>query len=59
MSINSVSDLASISEQTSATNEEVAASIEVIAESVKKVSDDTNILNGLVKDLNEAVEYFK
>ena len=57
--LNSVSDLASISEQTSATNEEVAASIEVIAESVKKVSDDTNILNGLVKDLNEAVEYFK
>ncbi|MBQ9627683.1 MAG: cache domain-containing protein, partial [Synergistaceae bacterium] len=36
-----VTDLAAISEETSATNEEVAASIETVADNVKNVSDDT------------------
>ena len=53
-----VSDLAAISEETSATNEEVAASIESIAGNVKKVSDDTDVMSELAEDLNEAVSYF-
>ena len=53
-----VSDLAAISEETSATNEEVAASIESIAGNVKNVSDDTNTMNGLADELNEAISYF-
>ncbi len=57
--LNAVSDLAAISEETSATNEEVAASIDMVAENVKKVSDDTNTMNGLAEDLKEAVSYFK
>ena len=57
--LDDVTSLASISEETSATNEEVAASIEMIADNVKKVSDDTNIMNDLAGDLKEAVSYFK
>ena len=53
-----VSDLAAISEETSATNEQVAASIESIAGNVKKVSDDTETMNALADDLNEAISYF-
>ena len=57
--LDSVTNLASISEETSATNEEVAASIEMIADNVKKVSDDTDVMNNLAGDLKEAVAYFK
>ena len=57
--LDAVTNLASISEETSATNEEVAASIEMIADNVKKVSDDTDIMNNLAGDLKEAVAYFK
>ena len=53
-----VSDLAAISEETSATNEEVAASIESIAGNVKKVSDDTDVMSELAEELKEAVSYF-
>ncbi|MBQ7593600.1 MAG: cache domain-containing protein, partial [Synergistaceae bacterium] len=53
--LDAVTNLASISEETSATNEEVAASIEMIADNVKKVSDDTDIMNNLAGDLKEAV----
>ncbi len=57
--LDAVTNLASISEETSATNEEVAASVEMIAGNVKKVSDDTNVMNDLAGDLKEAVAYFK
>ena len=50
--------MATVSEETSATNEEVAASIESIADNVKKVSSDTHIMNGLADELNEAISYF-
>ncbi|MBQ7221801.1 MAG: cache domain-containing protein [Synergistaceae bacterium] len=56
--LSEVSDLAAISEETSATNEEVAASIETIAENVKSVSHDTDTMNGLADDLNEAISNF-
>ena len=54
-----VSDLAAISEQTSATNDEVARSVKGIAENVKKVSNDTDTMNALADDLREAISYFK
>ncbi|MBQ3695243.1 MAG: cache domain-containing protein [Synergistaceae bacterium] len=54
-----VTDLAAISEETSATNEEVAASIETVADNVKNVSDDTNTMNELADDLREAISHFK
>ena len=54
-----VTDLAAISEETSATNEEVAASIETVADNVKNVSDDTNTMNELADDMREAISHFK
>ena len=57
--LNAVANLATISEETSATNEEVASSITKIAHNVKTVSDDTNIINGFAGNLKEAVAYFK
>lgn len=54
-----VTDLAAISEETSATNEEVAASIETVAENVKNVSEDTNTMNELADDLREAISHFR
>lgn len=56
--LNAVMDLSAISEEASATNQEVAASIESIAGNVRKVSEDTDTMNGLAEDLNEAVSYF-
>lgn len=56
---DAVNNLASISEETSATNEEVAASVETIAENVRTVSDNTGTLSGLADDLKEAMSYFK
>ena len=57
--MNEVTDLAAISEETSATNEEVAASIETVAENVKNVSEDTNTMNELAENLKEAVSCFR
>ena len=57
--LNAVANLATISEETSATNEEVASSITKIAHNVKTVSYDTNIINGFAGNLKEAVAYFK
>lgn len=57
--LDAVNNLASVSEETSATNQEVAASIETIAANVKKVSDNSNVMNDLAEDLKEAVAYFK
>lgn len=57
--MNEVTDLAAISEETSATNEEVAASIETVAENVKNVSEDTNTMNELADNLQEAISHFK
>ena len=54
-----VTDLAAISEETSATNEEVAASIETVADNVKNVSEHTNTMNELADDLREAISHFK
>ena len=54
-----VTDLAAISEETSATNEEVAASIETVADNVKNVSEDTNTMNELADDLREAISHFR
>ena len=56
--LKAVSDLATISEETSATNEEVAASIDSIADNVKTVSDDTLVLDELAGNLNEAISQF-
>ena len=56
---DAVNNLATISEETSATNQEVAASVEMIASNVKKVSDDTQVMNDLADDLKEAVNYFR
>ena len=57
--MNAVTDLAAISEETSATNEEVAASIETVADNVKQVSEDTNTMNELAEELKEAISCFK
>ncbi|MBQ9596225.1 MAG: cache domain-containing protein [Synergistaceae bacterium] len=56
--MDAVNNLATISEETSATNEEVAASVEMIAGNVKKVSDHTQDMNELAEVLKEAVEHF-
>ncbi|MBQ3448949.1 MAG: cache domain-containing protein, partial [Synergistaceae bacterium] len=50
-----VTDLAAISEETSATNEEVAASIETVADNVKNVSEHTNTMNELADNLKESI----
>ncbi len=55
---DAVGDLSAISEENAATNQEVTANIASIAENVKKVSDDSNIMDGLSNELNDAVAYF-
>ncbi len=57
--MNAISDLSAIAEETSATNEEVASSIGTIANNVKKVSDDTEIMNELSHELVDSVSHFK
>ena len=56
--LGEVSDLAAISEETSATHEEVAASIDSIAQNVNTVSQDTHTMNNLAEDLEKAISHF-
>lgn len=56
---SSVSDLSAISEENSASNEEISASIDTIAENMENISKNMNTIDGLSKDLAEAVSFFK
>ena len=55
----SISDLSAISEETSATNEEVSATVEAVASNMHRLSDDSDSMSKVAKELEEAVAYFK
>ena len=56
---SSISDLSAISQQTSATNEEVSATVEAVASNMHRLSDDSDSMSKVAKELEEAVAYFK
>ncbi|MBR6293490.1 MAG: hypothetical protein IKR54_02760, partial [Lachnospiraceae bacterium] len=56
---SSISDLSAISQQTSATNEEVSATTEAVASNMHRLSNDSDSMSKVAKELEEAVAYFK
>ncbi len=56
---SNVEDLSAISEENAASNQEVSASLTSIASSITSISGDSQSMNELAKELQEAVSYFK
>lgn len=56
---SAISDLSAISQETSATNEEVSATVEAVAANMRQLSDESDSMSKVSKDLEEAVSYFK
>ena len=56
---SSISDLSAISQETSATNEEVSATTEAVASNMHRLSDDSDSMSRVAKELEDAVSYFK
>ena len=56
---SAISDLSAISQETSATNEEVSATVESVASNMRQLSDDSETMSGIARELEDSVAYFK